>query len=142
MGILDIILLLCSVSLIRIHKVVSTDIPLPHLAAAGQFHDNLVAIPDKDCLLSIHSLTGSQPLGIISKAYFAVSGKRFCQLVQCIIVVDNILVQSVVSQCHVYVNVGSVFFVAWNLIAVDRGKLVSVFIVLVDNNGVLLRICI
>ena len=69
MRIFDIILLLCSFFPIRIYKVISTDIPLLHLAAVREFHYQLIPVPDKNCFFSIHSLASTQSLGIVSIVY-------------------------------------------------------------------------
>ncbi len=61
MRVCHIILLLCILSLIRIHKIVSTDIPFLHLSALGKFHNQLIPIPDKEGLLPIDCLTRPHP---------------------------------------------------------------------------------
>ena len=121
MRIRHIILLPGVCSLICVYQIISTDIPLLHFSAVGQFHHKLIPIPDKDRLLPIHGLAGTQALGVISKAYLVVLCKRLDELVFGIVVVDDVFVQPVVPQRDVDVDVGAVFFIAGDLIAVDGG---------------------
>ena len=54
--------------------------------------------------------------------------------------IDYIFIKTIISQRYVDINIRAVFLVAWDFITVDRGKLVSVLIIFIDNNGILLRI--
>lgn len=98
MWISHIILLFGIVTLIGIHKVITTDVSFLHLTALRKFHNKLIPVPDENRLIIIHGLAGTQSLGIISKTYLVILCKRLCQLIQCIIMIDYIFIQPVVPQ--------------------------------------------
>ena len=56
--------------------------------------------------------------------------------------IHDVLIQAVIPQSHVDIHIGAVLFITWDFIAVDCGKLISVLVVFVDDNGIFLRISI
>ena len=54
--------------------------------------------------------------------------------------IDYVFIKSVVPQCYVDINISIILFVTWDFITVDRGKLVSVLIIFIDDYFVFFRV--